>query len=120
MDTIITIQRWLYGGMSAGLRNVASGRPSAVIATIALAVLFGAPDATNTAMLPTYRHIDKAMVTAIARVFRWRERLASGRYQVGGFREKRAESEKNSSSDAVCAVRRFCRECPPLLAFRAR
>ena len=42
MDTIVTIQRWLYGGMSAGLKDVASGRPSAVIATMALAVLFGA------------------------------------------------------------------------------
>src|SRR5215210_1332402 len=42
MDTLIAIQRWLYSSMSAGLGEVASGRPSAIIATIALAVLFGA------------------------------------------------------------------------------
>lgn len=42
MDTLIAIQRWLYGSMSAGLGDVASGRPSAIIATMALAVLFGA------------------------------------------------------------------------------
>jgi hypothetical protein len=37
-----------------------------------------APDGTNVAMAPVRRHIDNAMVKAIARAFRWREMLENG------------------------------------------
>jgi hypothetical protein len=37
-----------------------------------------APDGTNVATAPVCRHIDNAMVKAIARAFRWREMLENG------------------------------------------
>ena len=37
-----------------------------------------APDGTNVTAAPVRRHIDNAMVKAIARAFRWREMLESG------------------------------------------
>jgi hypothetical protein len=37
-----------------------------------------APDGTNVTTRPVYRHIDNAMVKAIARAFRWREMLENG------------------------------------------
>lgn len=37
-----------------------------------------APDGTNVGATPVARHIDSAMVKAIARAFRWREMLESG------------------------------------------
>jgi hypothetical protein len=37
-----------------------------------------APDGANVTTAPMCRHIDNAMVKAIARAFRWRERLESG------------------------------------------
>ena len=39
-----------------------------------------APDGTNVTMGPVCRHIDNAMVKAIARAFRWREMLENGEY----------------------------------------
>jgi hypothetical protein len=39
-----------------------------------------APDGTNVMTAPVCRHIDNAMVKAIARAFRWREMLESGEY----------------------------------------
>ena len=39
-----------------------------------------APDGTNVTAAPVARHIDNAMVKAIARAFRWREMLESGVY----------------------------------------
>src|SRR5215208_4469573 len=39
-----------------------------------------APDGTNVTAEPVHRHIDNAMVKAIARAFRWRELLESGSY----------------------------------------
>ena len=39
-----------------------------------------APDGTNITAGPVRRHIDNAMVKAIARAFRWREMLETGRY----------------------------------------
>ena len=39
-----------------------------------------APDGTNVTTAPVCRHIDNAMVKAIARAFRWREMLESGEY----------------------------------------
>jgi hypothetical protein len=37
-----------------------------------------APDGTNVATAPVCRHVDNAMVKAIARAFRWREQLENG------------------------------------------
>lgn len=37
-----------------------------------------APDGTDITAAPVHRHIDSAMVKAIARAFRWREMLESG------------------------------------------
>jgi nickel/cobalt transporter (NicO) family protein len=42
MDSLIAIQRWLYGSMTSGLSEVANGGLPAVTATMALAVVFGA------------------------------------------------------------------------------
>jgi hypothetical protein len=39
-----------------------------------------APDGTNVTTAPVRRHIDNAMVKAIARAFRWREMLEKGTY----------------------------------------
>jgi hypothetical protein len=39
-----------------------------------------APDGTNITTAPVRRHIDNAMVKAIARAFRWRDMLESGEY----------------------------------------
>jgi hypothetical protein len=39
-----------------------------------------APDGTNLTAAPVCRHLDNAMVKAIARAFRWREMLESGEY----------------------------------------
>jgi nickel/cobalt transporter (NicO) family protein len=41
METLIAIQRWLYGGMADGLGDVAGGSPSAILAAMAAAILFG-------------------------------------------------------------------------------
>jgi len=42
MHTLVSIQHWLYGGMSDGLGAVVGGDPSAVLFAMAVAVLFGA------------------------------------------------------------------------------
>src|SRR5687768_6234822 len=42
MDTLITLQRWLYSGMASGLGDVAGGDPKAITAAMLAAVLFGA------------------------------------------------------------------------------
>ena len=39
-----------------------------------------APDGAKLAAAPVHRHLDSAMVKAIARAFRWREMLESGEY----------------------------------------
>jgi hypothetical protein len=39
-----------------------------------------APDGTNITTSPVTRHIDNAMVKAVARAFRWRDMLESGEY----------------------------------------
>jgi hypothetical protein len=41
-----------------------------------------APDGTNVPTLPVCRHIDSAMVKAIARAFRWRKMLENGTYST--------------------------------------
>ncbi|HEX2448043.1 MAG TPA: hypothetical protein VHK26_07640 [Methyloceanibacter sp.] len=42
MQTLLSTQQWLYGGMSQGLGDVAGGNTSAVLLAMAAAVLFGA------------------------------------------------------------------------------
>jgi ABC-type nickel/cobalt efflux system permease component RcnA len=42
MQTLLSIQHWLYGGMGKGLGEVAGGNASAVLFAMAAAVLFGA------------------------------------------------------------------------------
>jgi hypothetical protein len=39
-----------------------------------------APDGTNVTTAPVCRHIDNAMIKAVARAFRWRDMLESGEY----------------------------------------
>jgi predicted nucleic acid-binding Zn ribbon protein len=43
-----------------------------------------APDGTNVTAEPVRRHIDNAMVKAIARAFRWREMLENGTHATIG------------------------------------
>jgi 1-acyl-sn-glycerol-3-phosphate acyltransferase len=54
-----------------------------------------APDGTNVTTAPIRRHVDSAMVKAIARAFRWREMLESGEYS--SIREI-AQAEKINES----------------------
>lgn len=54
-----------------------------------------APDGTNVGTSPVARHIDSAMVKAIARAFRWREMLESGGYST--IREIAAAEKINES-----------------------
>lgn len=54
-----------------------------------------APDGAPVAAAPVYRHIDNAMVKAIARAFRWREMLENGQYQT--IREIAAAEKINES-----------------------
>ena len=54
-----------------------------------------APDGTNVMTAPIHRHIDNAMVKAIARAFRWREMLEDGEYAT--IREI-ADAEKINES----------------------
>jgi len=42
MNSLVTIQHWLYGGMASGLGEVAGGDLRAIFAAMAAAVLFGA------------------------------------------------------------------------------
>jgi ABC-type nickel/cobalt efflux system permease component RcnA len=42
MNSLVTIQHWLYGGMASGLGEVAGGDLRAIFAAVAAAVLFGA------------------------------------------------------------------------------
>jgi len=54
-----------------------------------------APDGTRTTMAPITRHIDNAMVKALARAFRWRHLLESGTY---GTIDEIAKAEKINPS----------------------
>lgn len=42
MQTLVSIQHWLYGGMADGLGAVVAGDPTAVLFAMAAAILFGA------------------------------------------------------------------------------
>jgi hypothetical protein len=54
-----------------------------------------APDGAEVTTAPIVRHVDNAMVKAIARAFRWREMLESGDYQT--IREIAVAEEINES-----------------------
>jgi hypothetical protein len=54
-----------------------------------------APDGAEVTGVPVTRHVDGAMVKAIARAFRWREMLEEGRYQT--IREIAAAEKVNES-----------------------
>jgi hypothetical protein len=54
-----------------------------------------APDGANVTTMPVRRHIDSAMVKAIARAFRWREMLENGEYST--IREIAAAEKINES-----------------------
>ncbi|OYW53882.1 MAG: hypothetical protein B7Y80_00085 [Hyphomicrobium sp. 32-62-53] len=54
-----------------------------------------APDGTQAAVAPVTRHIDNAMVKALARAFRWRHLLESGTY---GTIDEIAKAEKINPS----------------------
>ena len=54
-----------------------------------------APDGTNVTTARACRHIDSAMVKAIARAFRWREMLENGTYAT--IREIAAATKVNES-----------------------
>lgn len=54
-----------------------------------------APDGASVSVLPASRHIDSAMVKAIARAFRWREMLENGDYST--IREIAAAEKINES-----------------------
>ena len=42
METLVTLQRWLYSGMASGLGDVAGGDAQAIVTAMMAAVLFGA------------------------------------------------------------------------------
>lgn len=54
-----------------------------------------APDGTDVTAPPVRRHVDNAMVKAIARAFRWREMLENGEYST--IREIAAAENINES-----------------------
>ena len=54
-----------------------------------------APDGSNVATAPVHRHIDNAMVKAIARAFRWRDMLETGEYAT--IREIAAAEKMNET-----------------------
>lgn len=54
-----------------------------------------APDGMNVTTAPVVRHIDNAMVKAVARAFRWREMLENGEYTT--IREIAAAEKINES-----------------------
>jgi hypothetical protein len=54
-----------------------------------------APDGAEVTAAPIIRHVDNAMVKAIARAFRWREMLESGEYAT--IREIAAAENINES-----------------------
>ena len=59
-----------------------------------------APDGTKSRRAPVCRHIDNAMVKAIARAFRWREMLESG--TVRHDREIADPERSTSPTSAAC------------------
>ena len=51
-----------------------------------------APDGAEVTAAPVTRHVDNAMVKAIARAFRWRDMLESGEYAtISGDRHRRED-----------------------------
>ena len=70
-----------------------------------------APDSRDTSAAPVRRHVDNAMVKAIARAFRWRNMLECGAY--GTIREISAAEEINESY--VARVLRLTLFAPDLI-----
>lgn len=71
--------------MTAKLKAMDDGRTVTVRVPISIRRRGGrklvlAPDGMNVTKAPVARHIDSAMVKAIARAYRWREMLESGEY----------------------------------------
>jgi len=60
--------------------------------------LLGRPLRNTT--VPFHRHIDNAMVKAIARAFRWRDMLESGEYAT--IRESASAEKINETWSAAC------------------
>jgi hypothetical protein len=86
--------------MTAKLKIRDDGRSVTVRVPISIRTRGGrklvlAPDGQTVTAAPICRHIDNAMVKAIARGFRWREMLENGKYST--IREI-AESEKINES----------------------
>jgi nickel/cobalt exporter len=72
MNSLIEIQRWLYGGIGAGLADVAGGNLATVGAAMALALVFG----TVHALMPG--HGKTVLVSYLGQPGRWRDGLATG------------------------------------------
>jgi ABC-type nickel/cobalt efflux system permease component RcnA len=73
MNSLIEIQRWLYGGIGAGLADVAGANPAAVLAAMALALIFG----TVHALMPG--HGKTVLISYhLGQPGRWRDGLATG------------------------------------------
>jgi hypothetical protein len=85
-----------------------------------------APDGTNVTMVPVRRHIDNAIVKAIARAFRWREMLENGTYATIAEIATAERSQLHSQCDPVLGtptrmpagcVRAPARVCIPSTTF---
>ena len=61
-----------------------------------------APDGTDVTAAPIRRHIDNAMVKAIARAFRWRDMLESGDYATIREIAARREDQRVLRRVACC------------------
>ena len=73
MNSLIEIQRWLYGGIGAGLADVAGGNLATVGTAMALALVFG----TVHALMPG--HGKTVLVSYhLGQPGRWRDGLATG------------------------------------------
>jgi hypothetical protein len=70
-----------------------------------------APNGQNLPVVPASRHIDNAMVKAIARAFRWREMLEGGKYST--IREIATAEQINESY--VCRVLRLTLLAPDIV-----
>ena len=60
------------------------------------------PTAPNVTAAPVSRHIDNAMVKAIARAFRWREMLENGDVRDHRGDRRRREDQRDPTSAACC------------------
>ena len=68
MQTLVSIQHWLYGGMSKGLGEVAEGDLSAILFALIAAILFGAVHA----LMPGHGKTVLVSITSASRLVRSR------------------------------------------------